>query len=100
MFTPTALYLEAEERSGDAPNAMRLTKDQVTEALARLSPVAKAIAIAFAKTEDEKSRIKEQAIRAGEGKPFQHRGPHDAEKKYAKKTCRSSIRKLGLRRHS
>jgi hypothetical protein len=51
IFTPTALYLEAEDRSGDAPNAMRLSKDQVTEALARLSPVAKAIAIAFAKTE-------------------------------------------------
>jgi hypothetical protein len=33
IFTPTALYLEAE-----APNAMRLSNDQVTEALARLSP--------------------------------------------------------------
>jgi hypothetical protein len=62
IFTPTALYLEAENRPAEAPNAMRLSKDQVTEALARLSPAAKTIAIAFAKTEDEKSRIKEQAI--------------------------------------
>jgi hypothetical protein len=62
IFTPNALYLEAEDRPVEAPNAMRLSKDQVTEALARLSPAAKAIAIVFAKTEDEKGRIKEQAI--------------------------------------
>lgn len=62
IFTPTALYLEAEDRPAEAPNAMRLSKDQVTEALARLSLAAKAIAIAMAKTEEEKSRIKEQAI--------------------------------------
>jgi hypothetical protein len=62
IFTPTALYLEAEDRPADAPNAMRLSKDQVTEALARLSPAAKAIAIAFAKTDQEKERIREQAI--------------------------------------
>jgi hypothetical protein len=62
IFTPTALYLEAEDRPADAPNAMRLSKDQVTEALARLSPAAKSIAIAFAKTDQEKQQIKEQAI--------------------------------------
>ena len=62
IFTPTALYLEAEDRPAEAPNAMRLSKDQVTEALARLSPAAKVIAIALAKTDDEKNRIKEQAI--------------------------------------
>jgi len=62
IFTPTALYLEAEDRPTDAPNAMRLSKDQVTEALARLSPEAKAIAIALAKTDQEKQYIKEQAI--------------------------------------
>ncbi len=62
IFTPTALYLEAEDRPAEAPNAMRLSKDQVTEALARLSPAAKAIAIAFAKTDEEKRHIKEQAI--------------------------------------
>lgn len=41
---------------------MRLSKDQVTEALARLSPAAKAIAIAFAKTEEERQHIREQAV--------------------------------------
>ena len=62
IFTPTALYLEADERPADAPNAMRLSKDQVSEALARLSPAAKAIAIAFAKTDEEKERIRQQAV--------------------------------------
>jgi hypothetical protein len=62
IFTPTALYLEAEGRPADAPNAMRLSKDQVTEALARLSPAAQAIAIAFAKTEEERKHIREQAV--------------------------------------
>jgi hypothetical protein len=62
IFTPTALYLEAEHPSNKAPNAMRLSKDQVTEALARLSPAAKAIAIASAKTEEDRQRIREQAV--------------------------------------
>jgi hypothetical protein len=62
IFTPTALYLEAEDRPPDAPNAMRLSRDQVTEALARLSPAAKAMAIALAKTDDEKERFREQAV--------------------------------------
>ena len=62
IFTPTALYLEAEGRPADAPNAMRLSKDQVTEALARLSPAAKAIAIAFAKTEEERQHIRKQVV--------------------------------------
>jgi hypothetical protein len=62
IFAPTALYLEAEDRPTDAPNAMRLSKDQVTEVLARLSPEAKAIAIALAQTHQEKQYVKEQAI--------------------------------------
>ena len=62
IFTPTALYLEAEEPSDTAPNALRLSKDQVTEALARLSPATKAIATTFAKTEEERERIREQAV--------------------------------------
>jgi hypothetical protein len=37
IFTPTALYLEADQRETEAPNALRLSRDQVTEALARLS---------------------------------------------------------------
>lgn len=62
IFTPTALYLEADQRSTEAPNALRLSRDQVTEALARLSPAAKAIAIASAKTPAERERIREQAV--------------------------------------
>ena len=62
IFTPTALYLEADDRSDMAPNAMRLSKDQVTEALARLSPAAKAIAVALANTEEDRERIREQAV--------------------------------------
>lgn len=62
IFTPTALYLETEDRPANAPNAMRLSKDQVTEALARLSPTAKVIAIALAKSNEERERIREQAV--------------------------------------
>ena len=62
IFTPTALYLEAERPSDDAFNAMRLSTDQVTEALARLSSEAKTIAIALAKTEQERDRIRERAV--------------------------------------
>ena len=57
IFTPTALYLEAEPDGGGAPNAIRMSSDQIAEALARLSPAAKAIAVAQAKTSEEKSRI-------------------------------------------
>ena len=62
IFTPTALYLEAEDRPTDAPNALRLSREQAKEALARLSPVAKAIAVAHADTEEERERIREQAV--------------------------------------
>jgi len=62
IFTPTALYLEADHRPAEAPNAMHLSEDQVKEALARLSPAAKAMAIAFAGSEEEKQQIREQAV--------------------------------------
>jgi hypothetical protein len=57
LFTPTPLYLEAEPARGAAPNAMRMSREQVAEALARLSPAAKAIAKAQAATPEEKRRI-------------------------------------------
>ena len=39
VFTPTALYLEKEPRVDDiAPNALHLSKEQVSEVLARMSP--------------------------------------------------------------
>ena len=62
IFTPTALYLELDERSTDAPNALRLSPAQVTEALARLSPAAKAMAMVLAKSPEERERIRNQAV--------------------------------------
>jgi hypothetical protein len=55
-FTPTPLYLEAEPGS-NVRNALRLSSDQVVEALARLSPAAKVIAVALSTNPDEKTRI-------------------------------------------
>ena len=57
IFTPTALYLEAEPTDGAASNAVRMSGEQVSQALARLSPAAKTIAIAQAKTPEAKQRI-------------------------------------------
>lgn len=57
VFTPTALYLEDDKSVPNAPNAMRMSSEQLTEARARLSPAAKAIAIAQAKTPEEKAKI-------------------------------------------
>jgi hypothetical protein len=62
IFTPVALYLESDRRQTDAPNALRLSWDQVIEAQARLSPAAKAIVMARAKTPAERERIREQAV--------------------------------------
>ena len=57
IFTPTALYLEAEPTDGAASNAVRMSGEQVSQALARLSPAAKTIAIAQAKTPEAKQHI-------------------------------------------
>ena len=62
VFTPTALYVEAEDLSGDAPNAVRLSEEQVREALAHLSKATKIIAETSAKTEEERARIREQPV--------------------------------------
>lgn len=62
IFTPIARYLESDRRETEAPNALRLSPEQVREALARLSPAAKAIAVAMAKTPEERERIQEQAV--------------------------------------
>lgn len=62
IFTPTALYLESDRRPPHAPNAMRLSKEQVMETLARLSPSAKVIAIALANSAEEKEKIRLQTV--------------------------------------
>ncbi len=65
IFTPTALYLEAESGGDGAPNAIRMSGEQRAEALARLSPAAKAIALAQAKTPEEKVRIAALSVDVG-----------------------------------
>ena len=65
IFTPTALYLEAEPTGSAAPNAIRMSCDQVAEALARLSPAARTIAVARAKTTEEKNRIETLPLDVG-----------------------------------
>ena len=65
IFTPTALYLEAEPDVQKAPNAMRLSSHQLAEALARLSPVAKMIAVAQAPTEEERGRVASLPVEVG-----------------------------------
>ena len=64
-FTPIPLYLEAESSSDAARNALRLLPDQVSEALARLSPAAKAMAIAQADEMDEKAAIDSLPMEVG-----------------------------------
>lgn len=65
IFTPTPLYLEAETASDSARNALSLSPEQVAEALARLSPAAKAIAVARTSDPAEKSRIQNLPVEVG-----------------------------------
>jgi hypothetical protein len=62
IFSPTALYLEAEPTDDATSNAIRMSGEQVTQALARLSPAAKAIAMAQAKTPEAKQLIEALAV--------------------------------------
>lgn len=64
-FTPTPLYLEAESVSDLARNALRLSPEQVAEALARLSPAAKAIAMALTSDPAERARIASLPVEVG-----------------------------------
>jgi hypothetical protein len=58
VFTPTALYLEGEPQSEETPNALSLSGQQLEEILLRLSPAAKAKAIAAAPTEAERAYLR------------------------------------------
>jgi len=62
VFTPIALLLEKDTPDAPALNAMRLSPEQATEAMARLSPAAKMIAVLFAKTPEAEKQLREQAI--------------------------------------
>jgi hypothetical protein len=57
VFTPTALYLEAEPQSDETPNAICLTEAQVKEVLIRLCPEAREEAMTRAATPEEAERI-------------------------------------------
>jgi len=65
IFTPTALYLEAAPIGDAAPNAIRMSHEQTAEALARLSPAAKVIAVAQAQSLEEKHRINALPVDVG-----------------------------------
>lgn len=65
QFAPTALYLEAEPHGDQAINAMRLSTEQVHEALSRLSPAAKAMAVAQIQDESERERISQLPVEVG-----------------------------------
>ena len=56
-FSPTALYLESEQSTSLSFNAIKLTEQQVIEATTRLSPAAKAIALASCKTQEQREKI-------------------------------------------
>ncbi|MEP0357402.1 hypothetical protein [Paraglaciecola sp.] len=56
-FTPNALYLESDKSSSLGFNAIKLTTDQVREATVRLSPAAKAIAVAQCQDETTKQAL-------------------------------------------
>ncbi len=56
-FSPTALYLESEQSTSLGFNAIKLTTQQVQEATTRLSPAAKAIALATCETEEQREKI-------------------------------------------
>lgn len=57
IFTPTALYLEAEPQSDETPNAVELSPAQVKELAIRLSPAAQKEAIEQAESPAEAQAI-------------------------------------------
>jgi len=57
VFTPTALYLEREPQSEETPNAIRLQPQQIEAVLLRLSPTARAEALAQAQDEQQRSAL-------------------------------------------
>lgn len=61
-ITPTPLYLEAEKSGSSVNNALNLTLDQATEALARISPVSKSLATSRFRNMDHARQIEEAPI--------------------------------------
>jgi len=65
IFTPTALYLEAEPQSDETPNAVELSPAQVKALAIRLSPAAKQEAIEQAESPAEAQAIAQLTIDLG-----------------------------------
>lgn len=61
-FAPTALLLEGEKQDSDGMNAIRMHPAQAKEAMARLSPAAKAVAMVLAKTAEERTELAAIAV--------------------------------------
>jgi len=78
IFTPTPLYLEPEPVK-EVRNALKLSREQVTEALTRLSPAARVVAIALAESPEEKKRISELPFE-GDAAPVEDTQYKKAEK--------------------
>ena len=57
LFTPLARYLEAEAADCSAPNALRLSPQRALEAMARLSPSSREIALSKAADPSERRRL-------------------------------------------
>jgi hypothetical protein len=65
IFTPTALYLEAEPQSDETPNAVELAPAQVKALAIRLSPAAQKEAIAQAESPAEAQAIAQLTTELG-----------------------------------
>ena len=65
IFTPTALYLEAEPQSDETPNAVELSPAQVKALAVRLSPAAQKEAIKQAETPAEAEAIAQLTMELG-----------------------------------
>lgn len=65
IFTPTALYLEAEPQSEETPNAVQLSAEQVQALAIRLSPAAQQAAIEQAENPEEARAIAQLTIELG-----------------------------------
>lgn len=65
IFTPIALYLEAESQTDETPNAVELTNAQVKALVIRLSPSAQKEAIEQAESPTEAQAIAQHSIELG-----------------------------------
>lgn len=65
IFTPTALYLEAEPQSEETPNAVRLTREQIEAVALRISPKERETAIAEAVSVEDREKAENVVLEIG-----------------------------------